>query len=113
VETYRSFILGLNASIPQQGAANFKQYTYMHDNLSAHKEASVQNAITAAGHRSLLRAAYNPVDGPIEYVFNQLQCELTHRINEITDDASFVRVVHSIITNLRGFDGTFVHCGYA
>jgi len=112
VEIYRDYVTDVVAALPQLGALNFKQYTIMHDNLGAHKEASVCNAITAAGHRVICRPAYRPVDGPIEYVFNQLQGELTNRMNEVTDERSFVALVYSVITNLHGFDETFVHCGY-
>ena len=88
------------------------QRTLMWDNLTAHNCAQVYNRVVASGHRVLRRPAYRPVDGPIEYVFNQLQCRLTNRIDEVTDDMSFNTVVHDIITNLTGFDATFVHCGY-
>jgi hypothetical protein len=88
------------------------QRTFMWDNLTAHNCARVYNRVVAAGHRVLRRPAYRPVDGPIEYVFNQLQCQLTNRIGEVTDDVSFSTLVHDIITKLNGFDATFVHCGY-
>jgi hypothetical protein len=88
------------------------QRTLMWDNLTAHNCAQVYNRVVTSGHRVLRRPAYRPVDGPIEYVFNQLQCRLTNRIDEVTDDMSFNTVVHDIITNLTGFDATFVHCGY-
>ena len=60
----------------------------------------------------LQRPPYRPVDGPIEYIFNQLQNQLTLRAGEISDDVTFSALVYSILTNLSGFDATFVHCGY-
>ena len=86
--------------------------TLMWDNLSAHRNAVVYNTVTGAGHRVLQRPPYRPVDGPIEYIFNQLQNQLTLRAGEISDDVTFSALVHSILTNLGGFDATFVHCGY-
>lgn len=34
------------------------------------------------------------------------------RTLEISGDVTFGALVHSILTNLGGFDATFVHCGY-
>ena len=88
------------------------QRTFMWDNLSAHHSAQVYNTVTFAGHRVLARPPYRPVDGPIEYIFNQLQLDLTHRIHTIKNEADFIAAVNAIITNLGGFDATFQHCGY-
>lgn len=53
------------------------------------------------------------VDGPIEFVFNELQAQLSKRLHEARDDATFHTLVLSIITNLgANFDHTFAHCGY-
>ena len=108
---FNNFVL--NTILADPAVAASAPRTLMWDNLSAHKSAVVFNTVTFAGHRVLLRPPYHPVDGPIGYVFNQLQNQLTLRAGEITDDLSFSNLVQNIIANLQGFDATFVHCGYA
>ena len=44
------------------------------------------NTIHASGHDFIQRAPYNPRDGPIEYFFNMLPQELTHRMYKIKND---------------------------
>mmetsp|Transcript_29169 Transcript_29169/g.67786 ORF Transcript_29169/g.67786 Transcript_29169/m.67786 type:complete len:89 (-) Transcript_29169:70-336(-) len=88
----------------------------MWDNLPhVHDNAEVFNVMDAAGHRVLARPKYRPQDGPIEYVFNQLQRELSKIIHTIANEHEFVQAITTIITNITGasIDATFVHCGYA
>ena len=112
VEIYVEHMNSVLAALPSP-ANGGQQRNFMHDNLSSHLDGRVTNVIEQAGHRVQARPCYRPVWGPTEYAFNQLQCEMTHRINEVTDDATFSTVVNSILTNLTGFDGIFRHCGYA
>lgn len=86
--------------------------TFMWDNLSSHLSTTVHNTVTFAGHRVLRRPPYRPSDGPIEYVFNQVQIQLTRRMYDIKNDNDLKRVMTSILSNLRGIEATFVHCGY-
>ena len=111
IEVYEAHMAAVIAALPSPVTGGQQRY-FMHDNLTAHLDARVTNLIEQAGHRVQARPAYRPVWGPTEYAFNQLQCELTNRVNEITDDTTFAAVVTSILTNLTGFDATFVHCGY-
>ena len=115
VEIFNSFIandiLTTHGLVP--GSPAFQRRVLMWDNLRAHHSPIVYNTVTFAGHDVLARPPYRPCDGPIEYVFNHLQMELTHRIYSIADEASFVNAVMNIITNLGpGFDACFQHCGY-
>jgi hypothetical protein len=112
VAAFDQFVAAIVASLPSP-ATGGAQRTFMWDNLWAHLNGQVHNTVTSAGHRVLARPAYRPVDGPIEYVFNSLQGNISRRIGEIQDDVSFVRVITDIITNLTGFDAYFVNCGYA
>jgi hypothetical protein len=111
VAAFDQFVANIVASLPSPANGGV-QRTFMWDNLSAHLNAQVYNTVTAAGHRVLRRPPYRPVDGPIEYVFNTLQGEISRRIGEIQDDNSFVAVIRDVITNLTGFDAYFVNCGY-
>ena len=60
----------------------------------------------------MFRAPYHPIDGPIEYVFNTLQCTLTlamYRIETLDDlEAEFYAVLGSIVD----FVNYFIHCGF-
>ena len=88
------------------------QRTILMDNLSSHYDPIAWINVAAAGHRFLPRPCYAPQDGPIEYVFNTLECALRGRLYHIRNDADLVREVTSIITNMVGFDNYFIHCGY-
>ena len=88
------------------------QITFLHDNLTAHHSALVTNTIRRAGHQVLPRPAYRPTDGPIEFVINTLEQELTNRIYHIMDDNDLYRELHSVVAGMRGFDAYFAHCGY-
>jgi len=114
VGIFDQFIGSIVASLPDPLALvnPGPQRTFLWDNLTSHHAPQVFNTVTLAGHRVLARPPYRPVDGPIEYVFNQLQQELSHRIHHIPNEAAFVQEVHAIVTNLGGFDATFQHCGY-
>lgn len=108
VEIFLEFINHILGTFPVGGP----QRTFLYDNLRAHLHPSVFNAITFAGHQVVARPPYRPEWGPIEFVFNQLGRELERRIHSIADEGDFYREVLSILTNLNGFDATFVHCGY-
>ena len=91
---------------------NGPRRTFMWDNLKSHLNNQVYNTIVNAGHRVLRRPPYWPSDGPIEFVFNQVQIQLTKRMYEIKNDNDLVNAMTTILTNLTGLDATFVHCGY-
>ncbi len=82
------------------------------DNLSVHHHPTVVLAILNAGHRIAFRAPYHPVDGPIEYTFNTIECGLKIRMNEIFHIDDVTVVVQELIQNIQSFDSYFYHCGY-
>ncbi len=86
--------------------------TFLWDNLTSHHSPVVVNSVYAAGHRIVPRPPYRPCDGPIEYVFNQLEQRLKDKLYVIRSDVDLVHWVNIIVMNLSGFDATFVHCGY-
>ena len=57
--------------------------TFICDNLNAHHSPVLRHFIHHNGHRIVYRAPYYARDGPVEYVFNRLQHELTIRMHEI------------------------------
>ena len=82
--------------------------TFMWDNLSSHKTAMVSNLIAASGHRR--------VDGPIEYVFNMLQQQLSVAMYDIDNENHMVtevtRIMQSVCNIPNGFDNLFQYVGY-
>jgi hypothetical protein len=106
---FTAFVNHVLGSLPAAGPA---VRTLLWDNLSAHKSAAVWNAVTAAGHLCCARPPYRPADAPIEYMFNQLENELSARIHLLVNEAALVTQVGHIIGNLHGIDATFQHCGY-
>jgi hypothetical protein len=82
------------------------------DNLVTHRHPIIAQMIIAAGHRIVYRAPYYPVDGPIEYVFNTIQQELTYRMHFIHDLPTLHAHINAIVASLDEFQSYFVHCGY-
>ena len=68
--------------------------------------------IIAAGHRIVFRAPYYPVDGPIEYVFNTLQCFLRIHNGSIACGPTLLQAINVGIGNITTFTPYFAHCGY-
>jgi hypothetical protein len=68
--------------------------------------------IRGAGHRLVFRAPYYPVDGPIEYVFNTIQCMLKIRMDSIHDGGTLVAQLNSCIVSIPTFEPYFVNCGF-
>jgi hypothetical protein len=65
--TIKLFIQGLLQSLPAGGGMR----TLMWDNLSSHFGNVTANMILTAGHRIVVRPAWNPQDGPIEYILTR------------------------------------------
>ncbi len=82
------------------------------DNLNAHLNPVITTLILEAGHRILFQAPYYPVDGPIEYVFNTLQCMLCIYMREITDMESLRLKVEQLIGAFPHFWTYFQHVGF-
>ena len=86
--------------------------TFLWDNLGSHKADEVAELVYSRGHHILCRPPYRPHDGPIEWVFDQLACELRLRWNVINCDRDLIREINNIFTNLRGCDSTFQKLDY-
>ena len=82
------------------------------DNLRAHKSPEVVYMIYQAGHQIIPRAPYRPCNGPIEYVFNDLECGLKTCMHEIRTLQDLMRKTQQVFAGLHGFDALFTHCGY-
>jgi len=86
---------------------------FLWDNLSSHMTALTINSIYAAGHRICARPPYAPWDGPIEYVFNELEQGLKKRLYYIRNQADLFREIYLKINSMgANFHRTFNHCGY-
>jgi DDE superfamily endonuclease len=109
--TFYNFVLGILARLAQ--VVPFQPKMFMWDNLSSHLSPPLINAIYNAGHSIMNRPPYSPVDGPIEYVFNEIENQLKGRLYQIANHNDLNVAMHAIITGLgANFDATFVHCGY-
>jgi transposase len=84
----------------------------MWDNLSSHFSDEAYASIYFAGHDIIERTPYNPWDGPIEYVFNQIEVRLKTQLYHIRNNQDLYRELMQILGNLHNVAGTFQHCGY-
>jgi hypothetical protein len=84
---------------------------FMHDNLASHNDCVP--LVMDRGHRVVNRPPWRPTYGPTEYKFNDLEGQIRQRADYIHTMADLVEAIYNIFTNLRGFDGTFAHIGYA
>ena len=65
-------------------------YCFTMGNLNAYHSVVVQTMIHAAGHKIVFRSPYHACDGPIEYVFNTLQCILKSNLHHIYNGPSLI-----------------------
>ena len=91
---------------------NDRRRTFTMDNLSSHHGLQMATIIHNAGHRLAFRAPYYPVDGPIEYVFNTIQCALRINNHLISDGQSLIDEMRNAIANIETFVPYFIHCGF-
>ena len=75
---FRQYIRSVLARLPPG-----QPRIFMWDNLKSHFSDALTNEIYLAGHSVVARPPYYPVDGPIEYVFNQVECRLISRVNYV------------------------------
>ena len=68
--------------------------------------------IHMAGHRLVFRAPYYPIAGPIEYVFNTIQCIPKLRVAYIVDDPSLMAELQPAIASIPDFEPYFIDCGF-
>ena len=85
---------------------------FIMDNLTSHHSAIIRQMITDAGHRIVFRAPYYPVDGPIEFVFNHVEEQLTGYQYLIENGEDLRDAVIAIVTRIQHFQEYFIHCGY-
>ena len=71
-ELFAEFIRNLLLRFPQ----GTQRKTFLWDNLSSQFSDEIANEIYALGHRLVPSPAYYPADGPIEYIFNQVETGL-------------------------------------
>jgi len=109
--TAQDFFFFVQGALARFAALGVRRIWLM-DNLPAHFSPAIITAIYAAGHHIVPRAAYYPVDGPIEYVFNHVEIELRKRLYMIRTSADLVFHVNRIIGALGNFRATYNHVGY-
>ena len=108
--SFVDFIDDILTDLPQGIPGNRKCFTM--DNYIVHHSPVVLAMITNAGHRYAFRSPYWPVDGPIEYVFNTIECALAYRMYDIHTVGHLETHVDAIIRTLPGFEVYFVNCGF-
>lgn len=82
------------------------------DNLNAHKHPLVLQLIYMSGHRYAFRAPYHPVDGPIEYVFDTIEHELSMRKYQIYNLEDTRQATIEIINSIVSFENYFINVGF-
>ena len=84
----------------------------MWDTLNFHLDENLYGQLIVRGHFPIYHPPWNPSNGPIKWVFNQLGsqlCLLAHKIDCIKDS---MEAIEYVLINLTGFDATFSKCGY-
>jgi hypothetical protein len=71
IERFYDFIDHIIDDLDQNHPGRGRSFMFTMNNLSAHKNPLVTNRILMAGHRYVFCAPYWPVDGAVEYVFNE------------------------------------------
>ena len=107
-ELFAEFIRNLLLRFPQ----GTQRKTFLWDNLSSHFSDEIANEIYALGHRLVPRPAYYPADGPIEYIFNQVETGLRLNLYNIRNDYDVIACTRFVFSRVQGIEATFRHCGY-
>lgn len=109
-ERFYGFIEGILNELPHGDLG--RRYCFTMDNLSSHHSAAVAALIHLHGHRLAFRAPYYPIDGPIEYVFNTIQCRLRNRLAKIRSHQDLIDELGNAIFLMNDFQPYFRHCGF-
>jgi transposase len=106
---FRNFMRGLLAALPRG-----IRYVFMWDNLKSHFDDDIYRMIYAAGYRIIARPPYYPCDGPIEYVFNQIENHIASEMYSIKTHQDLINEVHNGIRNItpQQLNDTFAMVGY-
>ena len=113
VQSAADFIAFIQAILAQLALLNIHNKIFLWDNLSSHKSAAVINAVYEAGLIIIERPAYFPEDGPIEFLFDEIEQSLRYRLYNIRTSVDLLTNVHQIIRDLgANFNATFAHCKY-
>ena len=112
VEIMVDFIEEILESLPHGDEG--RRYCFTMDNLHSHHSEQIRNMIEVAGHRLAFRAPYWAVDGPIEYVFNSIQNELTINMPRIKNATDLINEINHAIASIpqAEFRNYFLHCGF-
>ena len=68
----------------------------MWDNLNSHLDENLYDQLFARGHLPICRRPWNPSDGPIEWVFNQLGCQLCLLAHKIVGTQDLMEAIEFI-----------------
>lgn len=82
------------------------------DNLVSHHHPMVLALVRSYGHHVIFRAPYHAIDGPIEYVFNTIECVLSDRMFQIRNLQQLETNLRAVIRAIPSFEQYFTHCGY-
>lgn len=104
IEFIRNLLLQFPPGTPRK--------TFLFDNLASHFSDEVAYLIYESGHRFIPRAAYYPADGPIEYIFNQVELGLRRNLYNVRTDDDLVACTRRVFGAVEGIEETFRHCGY-
>ena len=78
-------------------------FVFLKDNLNVHHNPLISMLLHARGQDVVYRAPYMPADGPIEYVFNNLEAGLRMKLHEIDAARDVVCVLEETIRSMPNF----------
>jgi hypothetical protein len=60
------------------------------------------------GHRIICSAPYCPRDGPVEYVSNRIQHELSLRLHTIRNEVELEQAIYAVVRGMANFENYFM-----
>ena len=84
----------------------------MWDNNNSHLNDNLLDQLFACGRFLNFWPPWNTSDGPIEWIFNQMGCQLHLLAHEIETIEDLLEAIEFILMNFNDFDATFAKCGY-
>jgi hypothetical protein len=110
IESFLDFINHILYDMAQNHPGRL--FVFKMDNLNAHKNPLILNALLNSGHRYVFHAPYWPVDGAVEYVFNSIQSKLRIYFNRLETVDDLRNCINLTVGGIYSFCWYFEHVGF-